>query len=118
MAEQSGHGPTRQLPDLLKTTTAATSSRHFRKRSGAAGDDGRTARAAELREALGDGLDCTPVIVEVAEAKVKADCASVAPEHRARLDAVLKVRAARLPDESAEPRARRGSCRVERPGAG
>jgi hypothetical protein len=76
------------------------------EQSGAAGDDGRAAgtaeRAAKLGEAFGDGLDCAPVIVGVPEAKVEADRASVEVEHWAGLDAVLEVRRACLPEQSAE----------------
>ena len=77
----------------------------------------RAQRATKLREAFGDGLDCAPVIVGVTEAKVKADLASVEVEHWAGLDAVLVVRGARLPEESAEPSACLDGRRVQRRGA-
>ena len=81
----------------FRSTAAAPSERATgRERSGAAGDDGGTAlaaeRAAERREGFSDDVDCAPISVGIPEAKVQADRASVEAEHRAGLDAVLEVR--------------------------
>ena len=125
-AESAARGVLRRHPDVNERAidweeAAEHATRSHRERSGAAGDNGCPARAAEraakLREALGDGLDCAPVIVGVPEAKVKADRASVEVEHWAGLDAVLEVRGARLPEESAEPCACLDGRRVKRRGA-
>ena len=111
----------RALSRFRSAVTAPLERATRRDRSGAAGDDGGTAlaaeRAAERREAFSDGLDRAPISVGIPEAKVPANRAPVEVEHRAGLDAVLEVRGARLIDESAEPHTRVDGRAVERGGA-